>query len=386
MVNTQQIREPSRSAQISLPDSVSKLFSDRLPTFGKGTSNYPYAVTRIRAMKVKLFPRDAYPRFMNMSLDEITRKIGESEYKQDIDELSREYSGVNLIEHALNRNMAVSFQKVLRITEGELHELVLEYLRIFDIEDIKTILRGKKNNIPEDQILQTLVTGGVLRYTFLSGLVSRSTEEIIASFSDSLYGPILNKFDGTNLPEIENELDKIYYQNLFEAVGYPGSDDRKQFDQFVRREIDIKNLSLLLRIKKYEAIENGKTPENKCIVGDLSSMIIPNGLVLDTNKLINLCYDDFIEAIRSTPYWTAIGREIDEKDIMSISLTDVEARLKRYNLTKATENSRRFLLSIIPILEFIIYKNNEVRNIRIIIRGKSVGMGNDLIKEQLVIL
>ena len=386
MQNTQQIRELTEIAQAVLPESVSKSIPVRLPTFGKGTSNYPYAVTRIRAMRIKLFPRDAYPRFMNMSLDEITRKIGESEYKQDIDELAREYSGVNLIEHALNRNMAASFQKVLRITEGELHELVLEYLRIFDIEDIKTILRGKKNNIPEDQILQTLVTGGVLRYTFLSGLVSRSIEEIIASFNDSPYGPILSQYDGTNLPAIENELDKFYYGNLFEAVGYPGSADRKQFDQFVRREIDIKNLSLLLRIKKYEAIESAASPENKCVVEDLSSMIIPHGLALDTDKLKDLCYSDFIEAIRSTPYWNAVGPILDTADLKSVSLTGVEARLTKYNLTKATENSRRFLLSIIPILEFIIYKNNEVRNLRIIIRGKSVGLDNDLIKDRLVIL
>jgi ATP synthase A1, C subunit len=385
MQNTQ-LRELTETVQAILPESVSKAIPVRLPTFGKGTSNYPYAVTRIRAMRIKLFPRDAYPRFMNMSLDEITRKIGESEYKQDIDELAREYSGVNLIEHALNRNMAASFQKVLRITEGELHELVLEYLRIFDIEDIKTILRGKKNNIPEDQILQTLVTGGVLRYTFLSGLVSRSIEEIIASFNDSLYGPILSQYDGTNLPAIENELDKSYYGNLFEAVGYPGSADRKQFDQFVRREIDIKNLSLLLRIKKYEAIESAASPENKCVVENLSSMIIPHGLALDTDKLKDLCYSDFIEAIRSTPYWDAVGPILDTADLKSVSLTGVEARLTKYNLTKATENSRRFLLSIIPILEFIIYKNNEVRNLRIIIRGKSVGLDNDLIKDRLVIL
>jgi len=67
-------------------------------------------------------------------------------------------------------------------------------------------------------------------------------------------------------------------------------------------------------------------------------------------------------------------------------LTDVETHLLRYNLTYVTKNSRLFLLSIIPILEFIIYKSNEVRNLRIIVRGKSVGMSNDAIKEKLVIL
>ncbi|HET8687471.1 MAG TPA: V-type ATPase subunit, partial [Methanosarcina sp.] len=45
----------------------------------KGTSNYAYAVTRVRAMKSKLLPKESYPRLLNMGIDEITRFIQESE-------------------------------------------------------------------------------------------------------------------------------------------------------------------------------------------------------------------------------------------------------------------------------------------------------------------
>jgi len=378
MKDAQKIREWSKN---KLPAGVSKYLLTHLPTF-ESSSNYPYAVTRVRAMRMKLFPRDTYPRFLNMSLDEITLKIGESEYKQDIDALSQEYSGVNLIEHALNRNMAESFQKILRITEGELRDLIAEYLRIFDIRDIKTILRGKLHNIPEAQILESLVTGGMLRYTFLSSLATKSVDEIIAALNDSLYAPILKKYDGTNLQDIENELDKFYYENLFAEIGFTGSSDRRQFDQFVRREVDIQNLSLLLRVKKYDGGESGN-----CSIENIASMLIPDGLYLDPVQLQKLCYDDFVNALRSTPYWEVIGPTLEKnQNIGSVSLTEIESRLLRFNLKKATANSRMFLISIIPILEFIIYKSNEVRNLRIIVRGKSSGMDNNLIKDRLVIL
>ncbi|MDD2614129.1 MAG: V-type ATPase subunit, partial [Methanosarcina sp.] len=62
----------------------------------KGTSNYPYAVTRVRAMKSKLLPKESYPRLLNMGIDEITRFIQESEYKNDVDELAMKYSGGDL--------------------------------------------------------------------------------------------------------------------------------------------------------------------------------------------------------------------------------------------------------------------------------------------------
>ena len=64
------------------------------------------------------------------------------------------------------------------------------------------------------------------------------------------YYPLLQKFDGTNLASLENELDKMYYSNLFEAIGTPKSKDRKLFARVVRLEVDVKNLGTLFRLKK----------------------------------------------------------------------------------------------------------------------------------------
>ena len=62
----------------------------------KGNTNYAYSVTRVRAMKSKLLPKESYPRLLNMGIDEITRFIQESEYKNDVDELAMKYSGGDL--------------------------------------------------------------------------------------------------------------------------------------------------------------------------------------------------------------------------------------------------------------------------------------------------
>ncbi|KXS46890.1 MAG: V-type H+-transporting ATPase subunit C, partial [Methanohalophilus sp. T328-1] len=78
-------------------------------------------------MKSNLLPKETYPRLINMDLDEITRFIEETRYKQDVDELARKFIGVDLIEHALNRNLAVTFSKLIDISEGELNYLITEY-------------------------------------------------------------------------------------------------------------------------------------------------------------------------------------------------------------------------------------------------------------------
>ena len=54
---------------------------------------YIYVCTRMRVRKAKLLPREEYMRMLNMSLAEITRFIGETEYKQEIDELGHDVQG-----------------------------------------------------------------------------------------------------------------------------------------------------------------------------------------------------------------------------------------------------------------------------------------------------
>jgi len=355
-----------------------------------GSSNYPYAVTRIRAMKVKLVPRDEYPRLLNMSRDEIIRKIGESNYKSDIDELSREYKGANLIEHALNRNMATSFQKVLRITEGIPHLLVNEYLKKYDIWAVKTLVRGKMNGIDPSDIRSTLVTGGSLRYTFLSGLSDKSYEEVLEALRSTEFGECLKKLDGNNLSAFENELDKLYYKGLISIPGFPGSSDRKLFDRFVRREIDVQNMNVLFRLKKADVyVTETSGAESESQVSDVMDLMIEGGLELDLDKLKVLAalpFGKFVAALRSTSYWTALQPYVENKEPAEVNLTDISKSLLNFNLKKITSNSLQSMMSIVPILEYVIYKENEVRNLRIIVRGKSAGMDNNLIKEQLVII
>ena len=54
---------------------------------------YIYVCTRMRVRKTTLLPREEYMRMLNMSLPEITRIIGETEYKQEIDELGTTFQG-----------------------------------------------------------------------------------------------------------------------------------------------------------------------------------------------------------------------------------------------------------------------------------------------------
>jgi V/A-type H+-transporting ATPase subunit C len=331
--------------------------------------NYAYIVARVRAMKSKLIPREMYPKFLNMEIPEITRFIGESEYKKDVDELGKKYSGTDLIEHALNQNLALTYRKLIEISQNEANFLITEYLRSWDIWNIKTIIRGKFSGAGEEEILEDVVSAGQLRYREIVEIVKIGTVEgVIAAFANTPYYSILKEYKG-NLAEIENALDKWYYSNLMKAAVETGN---KLFLKSLKTRIDLKNLKMLFRMK-HAGMERDVILKH----------LIPGGMELkesDLNRLSALPFNEFVRALEDYSYWKAIADVSGE----SISLINIENRFYKYNLVNISQISYYYPLSILPVLDYILSKKNEVDNLRIIVRGKEMALPEEIIKAHMV--
>lgn len=338
----------------------------------RGSKKYPYITARVRAMKSKLIPREVYSKMMNMDIPEITRLIGESEYKQDVDELAQKYHGLDLLEHALNQNLARTYRKLLRISQDEPNYLITEYLRHWDIWNIKTILRGKYYGAPAQEILDAVVAAGQLGYRQLTSIANlESIEEIKAALANSPYYAAIATYDGGELSAIENELDKIYYSRFLASIGK--SKGEKLSLKYLRTEIDLKNLKTLFRTKKA-----GLDKDN------ILELLIPGGMELkngDLKKLSSLPWSDFLKELENYSYWSAIS-EVVREDMTS--LMDVEAVLDKYAMGYATRISHYYPLSILPIYDYMLRKNNEINNIRTIVRGKKARLPDEIIRKHLV--
>jgi V/A-type H+-transporting ATPase subunit C len=253
--------------------------------------------------------------------------------------------------------------------------LVTQYFKKYDIWNIKTILRGKYYNASPEEIQEYIVSAGKYSYTFLSNLAEKdSYPAVVNAFEGTEYYPVLEEYDGTNLSEIENKLDKMYYSELFEAIGTPKSKDRKLFAEFVRTEIDIKNINTLFRLKKADV-----NPD------EIMNLMIDGGMELkmsDINRLVPLSFEEFIQSLSKYSFWDEVS-DIVSSDMES--LIDVETQLIKYSLKSATSFSHMYPLSIVPIMDYIISKVNEVNNLRIIIRGRAANLSDEIIKNQLVI-
>jgi V/A-type H+/Na+-transporting ATPase subunit C len=344
----------------------------RLPKFGQPVK-YAYITGRVRAMKTKLIPAEMYPRMQSMDASEIARYLEETQYKDEIDALSKDYSGTELIEHATFANLAKTYRKLLDVSIDEPQFLILEYLRRWDIWNIKTVLRGKFYGASDAEIMKYLVPAGELDAEFLDGLTKKGTvQEVISAFEGTDYSSALAQYDGKNLASLENALDKLYYFRMERAVGGTLSVGGGLLLKYVRREIDIRNLTTLFRMNK-AGVDVAIIQEN----------LIPGGkLHEELSRMAGQPFGEFLRGLEGYPFWSSIS-DIATADLDAISR--IEARLRAYLVRYAWALSNYHPLSILPVLGYMVSKDTEVSNIRKIVRGKEAGLPAELIEEQVVV-
>jgi V/A-type H+-transporting ATPase subunit C len=67
------------------------------------------------------------------------------------------------------------------------------------------------------------------------------------------------------------------------------------------------------------------------------------------------------------------------------NIRDAVLGLRKFERQKAKKFSKLYPLSVIPVVDYMINKEYEVRNIRVIARGTESGLDRDTIKGLLVI-
>ena len=341
--------------------------------------NYAYTVARVKAKKSALLKEDAYSKMLMMSLPEISRFISESGYQKEITELTGKYNGVDLIEHATYANMANLFKGILDSAEGELKDMIAADLERWDAWNLKVILRGKSYGLDMEQMKEDLVPAGKLGLAQLETLMGYgSEEEIIQAYGKFVDLAIPQNVLATygeekNLAVIEDYLDKAYYERLLLNVD-PSSRPKRLFQDFIRNEIDITNLETILKLKK------------EGITGDvILGYYIPGGAQIDKKLATQLANADSVSAMANDLAQSDFYEDIKDALDDSKSLKDIVAALTKYHRKQAKTFTHLYPLSVIPVIDFMIHKETEVNNIRIIARGIESGLDKEIIKGLLVV-
>jgi len=97
----------------------------------------PYTYTRIQVMRTLLFKKPDYDRLLKLSFSEIADYLGKTTYQKEITELGLNFSGADLIEHALTLNLRNTFNKIRKISDPRLRAVLDTYLLREDFNLVK---------------------------------------------------------------------------------------------------------------------------------------------------------------------------------------------------------------------------------------------------------
>ena len=139
-------------------------------------------------------------------VDSIITELANTAYKDEIEKASVQYTGIRCIEVALRRDFSAAFRKILRFMKGDQKEDESEkYITIllgrWDVQNIKTILRGKNIHIPSAEILECLVPAGELDETTMVELIKqtdvKAVIDLLATWGISYAKPLTRNFKDT---------------------------------------------------------------------------------------------------------------------------------------------------------------------------------------------
>ena len=347
-----------------------------------GASNPEFVNARVRSRRASLFADEDYRKLIRMGPSGIARFMEETEYEREINALGTRFSGVDLIEYALNRNLAKHFHDLLDWSEGRLYDLIARYLRKFDVWNVKTIIRGIYTETPPEEIQTDLIRAGELDDALLDRMVEvDEIEDVVDMLAGTIFHePLLEAYEvyeqsGMLVP-LENALDREFYENLLEDLGRPQEGPEALYVEFLEAEIDFRNARNALRLARSGADL------------DPAEFYIEGGVLFTEAELSRLVndYDELVSHIADSRRYgdrlsTALARLREAE-----SLIQFEHALDAALLEYADRLSSIYPVSVSAVLSYILAKEREVENIRAIARGREVGLTESEIEDELVVL
>jgi|Deesub1362A_J573_1020465.scaffolds.fasta_scaffold12798_2 V/A-type H+-transporting ATPase subunit C len=345
-----------------------------------------YVNARVRAHKSRLFEREAYEKLMQApSFDDALSILLKTHLKPDLEQGLYREKGIRGAEEGLKIHFVREMRLIYRWLDPPLNRLVEMVNGRWDIHNLKVILRGKHHGVSFEEIVESFIPAGVLSEALLEEL-ARQTDirhviDLLATWQSPYARPLTEVFpryhEEKKLWILELALDTFFYTRSLSELRKRDL-NTQLVREILRREIDRINLMTALKAVK-ERLEPSEVAE----------LYIPGGKFITYNFFLDLCKSEdpleVVEKSKRTPY----GSVLDEgyKDFLKTGfLSALERKLEDYSVKKAISLFLADPLSIAVVLAYIWAKYNEVVNLRIILRGKAVGMSDEVIRRSLIIV
>lgn len=339
---------------------------------------YDYSQAYTRSLKSKLLtPADYEQLLVARSLTELINGLKKFAYGR--------FLASNIIKKDLAAGIEAAFWQsfqhdLARIeqhlpSEGQV--VLAQFKGLWDVQNIKTVLRGKYVLAEPAEIKANLVLGGNLAPPVFFELAKqpeiKDVIDLLATWQIPFSKPLTQAYpqfmQTSALIVLETALDKFYFRQALKNL------QKRSFNfalarEIFRRQIDAVNIITLLRLIREQQQQHA---EQFFIDGGQEISFRFYAQLSKEKKLENV-----LAALKDSSYLKNYQSRADKK------ISHLEREVENENYRRLRKLFYADPLSLAVVIGYLFAKLKEITNLRLILRGKEVGLSADEIRKGLV--
>lgn len=337
-----------------------------------------YLVTRVHGLKRHLLTSDDYVRLLKVGNNEgVTNLLSDRDYSTDLNKFPPKEVDAYLLENIVYQKLSDRFTSILQIASGKIGDVLKQYYRKLEVENLKKTIRSKHENVrvKENQLIPIARKYQTVNFPAL--LEARNMPEMIYLLSETPYSVLKNKLDFYNRYSnpliLEAATDSIYYQNLWKKI--EDLQDKDYIEQLIGTEIDLKNLLLVFASKQMNMDrELFDEMVMKTHYRLQKSMIEP---------MFDAQYRTIPELLRWQDYVELAKEAVDlfQKEMF----TEIENSFSRHVYSNAETTITRKPNSLVYVFAYLSLCFKEARNLTTLSMAKQMGLNEEKTRNLLFI-
>jgi V/A-type H+-transporting ATPase subunit C len=341
--------------------------------------DFPYVNARVRAMRSRLLtPAQIEDLIALPSMAAFIQALGATPYSGSLQEALVRYDGVRAVDDALARDFQRTTRRILEFADGPAQKLITIFLLRWDLANLRAIIRGKHAGRSAEEILGAILPAGTLSEVALQEMAGHPTIGALAGTLDLLGHPFAAALaEGTtgyaktnDLLALELQLERAYVAHVLRKTA--GRGDARVLREILRAEIDVANIKTALRL----AAAGGLSEEQR------QRFLIPGGRLVTEKIFLDLSADRMLAQT-----WTHLRVQgFPLKELPQ----DLVAFERALDLQLGQKLAARYIggdpLGLDIVVGYLTMKSAEVANLRLIARGKFLGLARDAMRRELAVV
>ena len=324
----------------------------------------------LRVLEKRILSNDNIERIAEASTLEETLRLLAQNSEYDFSQISSSVEAEKIIQQGMIELYAAMYKLA-----GEKNRAVIDLAACkYDFHNLKVVLKARNNEAAKAiaQDLYSPISNLDMDYIteYLEGEISEVDVQKLPEYAKMALSRAQEAYEGSKDPQdIDITIDHIMFEHLFALADIVDSEFIKQY---IRLSIDYYNVKTLLRVKN---MNKGSR--------FLGASLIAGGIVERSFLLAN--YDKTPDALAGILFYKHFGNTVlngVEYYNRTENYSDLE-RIFDNQLMAHIKNSKLIAFGPEILFSYLISRENEARQIRILVAGKQNQLPNDTLKERL---